>query len=528
MTENMPSTELYPVSISILSSSPSRLLPRQDRDIDNSPIRKLYASLMSCFILLTELYIPALFLALPTGMEKEEEAEKHLQDILEAQNKGLIQKMSTMVIPIPEVTEEQEIAYDETYKNSFKQPRQYIHVQPFNADGDIPDYDMDEEDIKFFTEELKERKKFEVSMITFEDMIDRLEKNSGQTVVTLKEAKMLLKEDDDLILAVFDYWLNKRLETQQCLIPLVKTEVRDGQTGSNINPYIAFRRRTEKMQTRKNRKNDEESYIKMLKLRRDLNRAVLLLEMVKKREKLKKENLNLTTDIFDKRYQGEDWDGAMFASAQVNKPAVSRVLQPSYPLTSWVNSITSPTPVQPPILAKREKRTYRKRKHKSGLVRPMMPGMFRNEKNFLTVSGDLASSDDDRSSLNTKQSDQEMEDVEDSDGPFTFRRKAGVQYHEPSDEAWSNETENKFPFMLFTAPSRYSHPEQCLGFSRRRLGRGGRVVIDRIPSRWDDTWTRDQEMDYTGDTAMIRPLTPPSLEEMVWDPYKVRDLEVCS
>ena len=33
----------------------------------------------------------------------------------------------------------------------------------------------------------------QVSMITFEDMIDRLEKNSGQTVVSLKEAKMLLK-----------------------------------------------------------------------------------------------------------------------------------------------------------------------------------------------------------------------------------------------------------------------------------------------------------------------------------------------
>ena len=56
---------------------------------------------------------------------------------------------------------------------------------------------------------------------TFEDMIDRLEKNSGQTVVSLREAKMLLKEDDDLILAVYDYWLNKRLETQQCLIPQV-------------------------------------------------------------------------------------------------------------------------------------------------------------------------------------------------------------------------------------------------------------------------------------------------------------------
>ena len=52
----------------------------------------------------------------------------------------------------------------------------------------MPDYDMDEEDIKFFNDELKNRRKLEVSLITFEDMIDRLEKNSSQVVVTLKEA----------------------------------------------------------------------------------------------------------------------------------------------------------------------------------------------------------------------------------------------------------------------------------------------------------------------------------------------------
>lgn len=42
--------------------------------------------------------------------------------------------------------------------------------------------------------------------------MDRLEKNSGQTVVTLNEAKSLLKQDDDFIIAVYDYWLNKRLK----------------------------------------------------------------------------------------------------------------------------------------------------------------------------------------------------------------------------------------------------------------------------------------------------------------------------
>jgi len=56
------------------------------------------------------------------------------------------------------------------------------------------------------------------------------------------------------------------------------------------------------MQTRKNRKNDETSYEKMLKLRRDLSRAVTLLEMVKRREKTKREHLHLTIEIYEKRF----------------------------------------------------------------------------------------------------------------------------------------------------------------------------------------------------------------------------------
>lgn len=75
---------------------------------------------------------------------------------------------------------------------------------------DIPDYDMDSEDEKWVA---LQSSKVELTPLQFEEMMDRLEKSSGQTVVTLNEAKALLKEDDDLIIAVFDYWLNKRLKT---------------------------------------------------------------------------------------------------------------------------------------------------------------------------------------------------------------------------------------------------------------------------------------------------------------------------
>ena len=63
------------------------------------------------------------------------------------------------------------------------------------------------------------------------------------------------------------------------LMPGIKTiNISNTRTHS---PYVAFRRKTEKMQTRRNRKNKEAIYEAMLKLRNDLRREALL-EMVKK------------------------------------------------------------------------------------------------------------------------------------------------------------------------------------------------------------------------------------------------------
>lgn len=173
------------------------------------------------------------------------------------------------VIPTPEVFAAPEKEYDDLYPPNYKMSRTLIHMQLLSVEQDIPDYDMDSEDEHWLNEQSKS---IALTPLKFEEILDRLEKSSTQHVVSLKEAKLLLKEDEDLIIAIYDYWLNKRLKTQYPLIPTVKTEKRDG-TSSN-NPYVAFRRRTEKMQTRKNRKNDETSYEKMLKLRRDLSRAV--------------------------------------------------------------------------------------------------------------------------------------------------------------------------------------------------------------------------------------------------------------
>ena len=103
-------------------------------------------------------------------------------------------------------------------------------------------------------------------------------------------------ERDQFILCIYDYWKAKRLKfvilglknlQMSCfwrgfnarfspqkhpLTPIVLTD-KSGVATQQNNPYLVFRRRTEKMQTRKNRKNEEQSYEKMLILKRDLCRA---------------------------------------------------------------------------------------------------------------------------------------------------------------------------------------------------------------------------------------------------------------
>lgn len=79
-----------------------------------------------------------------------------------------------------------------------------------------------------------QNKRLDLSYYKFEQMMDRLEKSSGQTVVTLNEAKALLKQDDEVSIAVYDYWLHKRLKT----VSEPSTEFRFGgkQNESSTNP----------------------------------------------------------------------------------------------------------------------------------------------------------------------------------------------------------------------------------------------------------------------------------------------------
>uniref|UniRef100_A0A4W6G6F2 Enhancer of polycomb homolog n=1 Tax=Lates calcarifer TaxID=8187 RepID=A0A4W6G6F2_LATCA len=428
---------------------------------------------------------------MPTGMEKEEESEHHLQRAISAQQ-VYGEKRDNMVIPVPEA-ECNITHYESLYPGEFKMPKQLIHIQPFSLDTEQPDYDLDSEDETFVN---KLKKKMEITALQFEEMIDRLEKGSGQQLVSLQEAKLLLKEDDELIKEVFDYWSRKRKTCKGgSLIPNVKQEKRDG--SSTSDPYVAFRRRTEKMQTRKNRKNDEASYEKMLKLRRDLSRAVTILEMIKRREKSKRELLHLTLEIVEKRNAMPDFGSEVMAEALAQRALVKPVYTiPIIPLSSSnqyrhqdhldMKDYKKPEKTE----AVRTKRKYEKKPKIPPLSAPQHsgPSVF-NPKDLNQY--DFPSSDEEPySQIHSGSS--EAEEENDPDGCYAFRRKAGCQYYasrpdQSGNWPWVSPTEGGLGDLRFRyCLTSLNMPRRCIGLARRRVGRGGRVLLDRAHTDLDN------------------------------------------
>ncbi|XP_050922572.1 enhancer of polycomb homolog 1 isoform X2 [Lates calcarifer] len=397
-----------------------------------------------------------------------------------------------MVIPVPEA-ECNITHYESLYPGEFKMPKQLIHIQPFSLDTEQPDYDLDSEDETFVN---KLKKKMEITALQFEEMIDRLEKGSGQQLVSLQEAKLLLKEDDELIKEVFDYWSRKRKTCKGgSLIPNVKQEKRDG--SSTSDPYVAFRRRTEKMQTRKNRKNDEASYEKMLKLRRDLSRAVTILEMIKRREKSKRELLHLTLEIVEKRNAMPDFGSEVMAEALAQRALVKPVYTiPIIPLSSSnqyrhqdhldMKDYKKPEKTE----AVRTKRKYEKKPKIPPLSAPQHsgPSVF-NPKDLNQY--DFPSSDEEPySQIHSGSS--EAEEENDPDGCYAFRRKAGCQYYasrpdQSGNWPWVSPTEGGLGDLRFRyCLTSLNMPRRCIGLARRRVGRGGRVLLDRAHTDLDN------------------------------------------
>jgi hypothetical protein len=132
-------------------------------------------------------------------------------------------------------------------------------------------------------------------------------------------------------------------------------------------------------------------------------------------------------------------------------------------------------------VGRKAKREYRKRKHKM----PSQPSTHPASISLppyseLELQADAYSSDEEVLSPPHSVSDHETDD--DPDGVYGFKRKSGVFYHAPilREGVWGGVTDSTNAF----APEDYLHyhltsinqPRRCVGFIRRRVGRGGRLV----------------------------------------------------
>lgn len=439
--------------------------------------------------------------ALPTGVDKEEEMELHLQQALSAQQASSTGASGSgeNFIPVPEVSECPEVVAA-LAKPDYEPTRTLIKVQAsLSLEPQIPDYDLDEADSEFLVS--LRSSDIELKELELETMMDRLEKNTEQSVTTMEEAKAILAEfHDEAIAAVYDYWLAKRCETKQPLIPRVKTERAGDRASAALSPYLAFRRRAERMQTRKNRKNDEDSYEKILRLSHDLRKALTLLEMVKRREKSKRELLSMEMEILERRWTSEDWESLAYQEIlRETRPAHSFGLTAVSAAGAGAGSTTDPNRPKPP----RPKKTKRaKAESDRGLVsREWLQQNLDDWNRPFSVPGTPASAGASRKS---------RKPPPEPDGPYTFRRLLGCVYYPANNvgamkraspasrlqphpiplalprqekrrradhayESSSSKDDSLHHLFLRSFSGGLKH----IGQARARRGRGGRLIFDR-------------------------------------------------
>eukprot|EP01134_Creolimax_fragrantissima_P005041 CFRG5041T1 len=393
--------------------------------------------------------------AVATGMEKDEEGEIHIKVLIDQQNVGGSYAANMISIPIPEAS----ITVDDVvdiYGKAPAPPSHYIRIMDRYLITDGVQYDADTDDEKWVDNFnlAHTTDKVQISTDEFERLLDLLEKSSPyEELVEFNEARDLLDCEDVVVRAVYQLWKDKRrVRLSKPLRPSIKLDPR-GDPELMHDPYVAFRRRSERnrIKTRKHQKQDENNYDKLLKLRRDFERALSLLDLVKKRERLKLEMVRHSKECLEKRYELNDWDERVYLPPEVLEPDIVDTASP----------------------AKIKKARPRTNKD--------------NNKRKAAAEGD---SDDDGKPTNLK-----IKIPKPSENPYVHKKIKGITFS--AGRGLGCPPATKVPSLTFGFQTLSGMPDiRC---HRRRIGRGGRILFDRTP--------RLVAKQFTNDTAYTDPFT---------------------
>jgi enhancer of polycomb-like protein len=371
-----------------------------------------------------------------------------------------------VILPVP--------TYDTAVPPDFDVPTSYVRFQALPRDEDPAgselvslgpesqdvEVDLDLDDMRWLRRHSKYGQdgdpRYQLSLERFAQMLDALEKASAllnPNVMTQAEAedvfaKRLGMHKTPLNRAtcdVYAYWAAKRQKLRRPLLRRFwpQTPLND------TNPHAVFRpREKERYKLRKHRKNDLEGFRKMQQ-RVDFERVRRLLDLVGRRERAKRLQLDFLDEI---RRQAEHELTNRGPNAAVRKPVI-------------------------PVDEERERHKKKKKKKKK----------HREGENGSSADGSGAASGDAKAGADSKaakagaavegpqiaptfmeyntSANFVMEDTTDTDG--SPRALSGPVY--PSYPL----SPPKLMSAIFQQPPKY----RCRG----RIGRGGRLVMDRIP-----------------------------------------------
>ncbi|KAG0075146.1 Enhancer of polycomb-like protein 1 [Podila epicladia] len=374
-----------------------------------------------------------------TGVDKEEESEHHLQAAISASNLSTTTGEATaLYIPTPDASRKID-NYRQFYSRPFSEPSTLIRFSSTVEDCIGCPYNLDDEDDKWLqefnakrttaSEEKLDEDHFELIMWQFEkitnERVPYLQLDSGQ-VPSLDDLKATfvgpqLSGVKSFAPFLYPWWSERRTKRGgKVITPQLKfEEVMRNET----DPYLCFRRRESKP-VRKTRRTDQQSIEKLRKLRMEMESARSLHEMVSRREKVRRESLVLEHLIFDQRCKVREYKRNLGIKDEDDE-------------------------------IQHQKKKIRK-SESSATIR--IPLNFKDRES--------ASQDDprkDRSGLSSIESE------------LAKRKEDDVGWEDLTDSPYQQFTVPQSQLCYRVMPQRNGH---ALAF-RKRVGRGGRIHIDR-------------------------------------------------
>jgi enhancer of polycomb-like protein len=224
-------------------------------------------------------------------------------------------KIAQLYIPTPEATKSH-LVYDDLYPKRFTQPATYIRFSSTVEDTSGCPYNMTSDDVAFLKAYNQKRTKGpHCSEDEFEEVMNFFEETAQtkQPFSAVGDAPVLgyedLESDFDETIGegarrfakdIYPHWKNQRLlKGNRPLQPSLKFET--NLETDEADPYVCFRRR-EVRQVRKTRGRDAQVTEKLKKLRNELEQARLLMAQVKRREALMTDSLANDKQIFEQRH----------------------------------------------------------------------------------------------------------------------------------------------------------------------------------------------------------------------------------